>query len=130
MLCAFLLAIGVLGVGARFVGTTQTAQPVTDLSTLAAPAASGPRTLPIELRGVHVTMALASLPGKLDEYLDLEQDRLTALDLDVKDENGEVGFEPSSVPLAAASGAARPYYAPRDVARHTAWQLFDGDAPS
>src|SRR6187549_1944486 len=40
VLCAFLLAIGVLGVGARFVGTTQTAQPVTDLSTLAAPAAS------------------------------------------------------------------------------------------
>jgi hypothetical protein len=117
VLCAFLLAIGVLGVGARFVGTTQTAQPVTDLSTLAAPAASGPHTLPIELRGVHVTMALASLPGKLDEYLDLEQDGLTALELDVKDENGEVGFEPSSVPLAAASGAARPYYAPRDVAR-------------
>src|SRR6186997_2302480 len=55
VLCAFLLAIGVLGVGARFVGTTQTAQPVTDLSTLATPAASGPRTLPIELRGVHVT---------------------------------------------------------------------------
>jgi len=117
VLCAFLLAIGVLGVGARFVGTTQTAQPVTDLSTLAAPAASGPRTLPIELRGVHVTAALASLPGKLDEYLDLENDGLTALELDVKDENGEVGFGPSSVPLAASSGAARSYYAPRDVAR-------------
>jgi hypothetical protein len=117
VLCAFLLAIGLLGVGARFVGTTQTAQPVTDLATLAAPAASGPRTLPIELRGVHVTAALASLPGKLDEYLDLEKDGLTALELDVKDENGEVGFEPSSVPLAASSGAARPYYAPRDVAR-------------
>jgi hypothetical protein len=117
VLCAFLLAIGVLGVGARFVGTTQTARPVTDLSTLAAPAVSGPRTLPIELRGVHVTAALASLPGKLDEYLDLEKDGLTALELDVKDENGEVGFAPSSVPLAASSGAARPYYAPRDVAR-------------
>ena len=51
-----------------------------------------PATLPIELRGVHVTMGLASLPGKLDEYLELERDGLTALELDVKDENGEIGF--------------------------------------
>ena len=72
----------------------------TDLATLAATPASGPRTLPIELRGVHVTMGLASLPGKLDEYLDLERDGLTALELDVKDENGEIGFMTRSVPLA------------------------------
>ena len=67
---------------------------VADLATLAASPTAGPRTLPIELRGVHVTMALASLPGKLDEYLDLERDGLTALELDVKDENGEIGFAP------------------------------------
>ena len=48
-------------------------------------------------------MALASLPGKLDEYLDLEHDGLTALELDVKDENGEIGFAPASVPLARSS---------------------------
>ncbi len=35
----------------------------------------------------------------------------------MKDENGEVAFAPSSVPLATSSGAARDYYAPRDVAR-------------
>ena len=117
VICAFLLAIGLLGVGARFVGTAQTQPSVTDLATLAASPTTGPRTLPIELRGVHLTMALASLPGKLDEYLDLEHDGLTALELDVKDENGEVGFAPSAVPLAVSSGAARDYYAPRDVAR-------------
>ncbi len=88
-----------------------------DLATLAQSPSSGPLTLPIELRGVHVTMALASLPGKLDEYLDLERDGLTALELDVKDENGEIGFVPSTVPLAKSVGAARDYYSPRDVAR-------------
>ena len=117
VLCAFFLAIGLLGVGARFVGSPETQAPVADLATLAAAPGSGPRTLPIELRGVHVTMAVASLPGKLDDYLDLEHDGLTALELDVKDENGEVAFAPSSVPLATSSGAARDYYAPRDVAR-------------
>ena len=114
---AFLLAIAALGVGARFVGSSEGQQPAADLATLAASPATGPRTLPIEVRGVHLTAALASLPGKLDEYLDLERNGLTAIELDVKDENGEVGFVPSSVPLARTSGAARDYYDPRDVAR-------------
>ena len=114
---AFLFAIAVLGVGARFVGSSEGQRPAADLATLAASPANGPRTLPIEVRGVHLTAALASLPGKLDEYLDLERTGLTALELDVKDENGEVGFVPSSVRLARSSGAARDYYDPRDVAR-------------
>src|SRR6188474_12910 len=114
---SFLFVIAALGVGARFVGAGENQQPVADLATLATTPASGPRTLPIELRGVHVTMALASLPGKLDEYLDLEDDGLTALELDVKDENGEVGFQAPSVPLAVSSGAAREYYEAAAVAR-------------
>ena len=114
---AFLVTLAVLGVGARFVGTNDGQRSVTDLATLAAPARDGPKTLPIELRGVHVTMALASLPGKLDTYLDLEHHGLTALELDVKDENGEIGFAPASVTLARSSGAARDYYSARDVAR-------------
>ena len=48
------------------------------------------------IRGVHVTMALASIPGKLDEYTALRG--LNTIQLDVKDENGEIGFVPSSVP--------------------------------
>jgi hypothetical protein len=114
---ATLVLVALLGVGARFVGTGDGTPSVADLATLAATPTGGPKTLPIELRGVHVTMGLASLPGKLDEYLDLERDGLTALELDVKDENGEVGFVPASVPLASSVGAARDYYAPRDVAR-------------
>jgi len=65
-----------------------------------------------------VTMGLASLEGKLGEYLDLRSDGLTALELDVKDENGQVGFVPKSVPLAVAAGAARDFYEARAVARH------------
>ena len=122
---AFLVVLAVLGVGARFVGTDDGSRSVADLATLAATPSDGPKTLPIELRGVHVTMALASLPGKLDEYLDLERDGLTAVELDVKDENGEIGFVPSSVPLAASSGAARDYYAAsrRGAARARARRL-------
>jgi hypothetical protein len=74
-------------------------------------------TLPDEIRGVHVTMALASLPGKIDEYIALKKYGLNTIELDVKDENGEIGFVPSSVPLAVKVGAAKPYYRPRDVVR-------------
>jgi hypothetical protein len=70
---------------------------------------------PKTIRGVHVTMALASLPGKLDEYLGLSG--LNTIELDVKDENGEIGFVPSSVPLAKRIGAGKPYYRPRAVAK-------------
>ena len=106
-----LSAVLLLGMGAQFVGTDPGAEPAADLATLAAMPSTGPRTLPIELRGVHVTMGLASLPGKLDEYLDLEQDGLTALELDVKDENGEIGFITPAIPhLAVSIGAARDYY--------------------
>jgi hypothetical protein len=114
---AVLVGVGLLGVGARFVGTSEGTQGYTDLATLAAAPSDGASTLPIEVRGVHVTIGLASLPGKLDEYLDLEHDGLTALELDVKDENGQIGFAPAHVPLARAVGSARDDYAPRDVAR-------------
>jgi hypothetical protein len=76
-----------------------------------------PRPLPTEIRGVHVTMALASLQGKLEQYIDLADAGLTALQLDVKDENGEVGFSPAGVPLARAIAAAQTYYDPRRAAR-------------
>jgi hypothetical protein len=70
-----------------------------------------PLATPKTIRGVHVTMALASIPGKLDEYLSLSG--INTIQLDVKDENGEVGFVPSAVPMARSIGAAKPYYRPR-----------------
>jgi hypothetical protein len=76
-----------------------------------------PRPLPVEVRGIHVTGALASLPGKLAEYAALRGQGLNTIVLDVKDEDGEVGFVPAGVPLARAIGATRAYYDPRVVAR-------------
>src|SRR4029453_13317414 len=70
--------------------------------------------LPQEVRGVHVTMGLASLPGKLDHYLSIPG--LTALELDGKDENGEVGFLMPATSLARKVGASKPYYKARAVA--------------
>jgi hypothetical protein len=47
------------------------------------------RVVPDEVRGVHVTMALASLPGRLQQYLSIPG--LNAVELDVKDESGHIG---------------------------------------
>src|SRR5439155_15831960 len=63
--------------------------------------------LPAEVRGVHVTMALASI-GKLDEYLAIPG--LNTVELDVKDENGKVGFVTPAGTLPRRIGAAQPYY--------------------
>jgi hypothetical protein len=73
-----------------------------------------PRPLPAEVRGVHVTMALAGLTGKIEQYIAMKADGLNAIELDVKDENGEVGF-PVNVPLAHKVGSARAYYNVRKV---------------
>jgi hypothetical protein len=112
-------AVALLGAGAQFVGgggKAPRAEP--SLATLdLAPAVTGPRSLPIEIRGVHVTMGLASLPGKLEQYVELEQDGLTALELDVKDENGQIGFTSPSLRLARSAGATRTFYKPHAAAR-------------
>jgi hypothetical protein len=83
-----------------------------------------PRPLPAEVRGVHVTMALAGLPGKLNEYVALKAAGLNTIELDVKDENGDIGF-PVDVPLAHKIGSAKRYYdAERAVAKIHAAGLY------
>src|SRR5262245_21474778 len=83
-----------------------------------------PRPLPKELRGVHMTMALAGLPGKLDQYIAMKRSGLNAIELDVKDENGEVGW-PVNVPLARRVGSGMRYYNPqRAVAKIHAAGLY------
>jgi hypothetical protein len=88
-------------------------------TTQAAPAQPKPqpRPYPAEIRGVHVTMALASVPGKIDEYLSLTKHGLNTVELDVKDENGEVGFRKPKVALAHEVDAAKDYYDPVEVAQ-------------
>jgi hypothetical protein len=46
-----------------------------------------------------------------------DEGRLNTIELDVKDEGGEIGFNPSGVALARKAGAVRDYYDPRKVAR-------------
>ena len=71
---------------------------------------------PAEIRGVHVTEGLASLPGKLESYYALASHGLNTVELDVKDENGYVGFvSPDTPALARTDGAARPYYDAKKV---------------
>jgi hypothetical protein len=117
------VAAAAVALGASFLGgkgngdtTPASSDPSTGGAQTASEPKPEPRPLPDEIRGVHVTMALASLDGKLDEYLDLTEQGLTALQLDVKDENGEVGFSRPAVALAARIGAARTYYDARRAA--------------
>ena len=53
-------------------------------------------------------MSLANERGKLDQYLAIPG--LTALELDVKDETGKVGFLMPATTLARRIGASQPYY--------------------
>jgi hypothetical protein len=84
------------------------AAPSSTAASAKAPAAAV--EVPAEIRGVHVTMPLASLPGKLDEYARLARHGLNTIELDVKDEQGRIGFLWPRVGLARSIGAAQPFY--------------------
>jgi hypothetical protein len=74
--------------------------------------------VPDEIRGVHMTMGLASVEGKLGEYLALRAYGLNALELDVKDENGAIGFVSPNLPkLAHDVSAATIHYDAKSAAQ-------------
>jgi hypothetical protein len=112
---ALLVALGI-GIARIAPGTTSTA---VSLSPANVPLVPSPfhTQLPVTIRGLHVTMSLASLPGKLAQYVALRRDGLNTIELDVKDENGHVGFVQGIPTLARQDGAAAAYYDPRTVAR-------------
>ena len=119
VLALLLVAVIVVVMGARFVGENQSAGAPAPAGSAASdpgaatPAAGTPRPLPVEIRGVHVTGALASLPGKFREYVGYKRYGLNTIELDVKDEGGEIGFSPANVPLARTVGATRRFYDPK-----------------
>ena len=116
VLALLLLAVIAIVMGARFVGDGRPAgeQAIGPLPPATTQVAVGsPRPLPVEIRGVHVTGALASLPGKFREYVGYKRYGLNTIELDVKDEGGEIGFAPADVPLARTVGATRPFYNPK-----------------
>src|SRR4029453_14003259 len=85
---ALLLAGTAVFIGARGIdrGTADSAQPAAKKAAANVKKRTGP-PVPEEIRGVHVTMALASIPGKLEEYT--RTLGLNTIEVDVKDENGE-----------------------------------------
>ena len=115
---ALLLAAAAVAVGAGALpdrqDATEAALPVAAKKKAAAPKRTGP-PVPKEIRGVHVTMALASLDGKLGEYTRIPG--INTIELDVKDENGEVAFHGMAPPLARRVGAAMRYYDPVKAAK-------------
>jgi hypothetical protein len=116
-LSALILVAALVALGATFVvGNSSHANSAPARVDKKAKKPANPRTpLPVELRGVHVTMALANEPGKLDQYLAIPG--LTALELDVKDESGKVGFLMPAATLARKIGASQPYYKAAVAAR-------------
>ena len=72
--------------------------------------------LPEEIRGLHVTMDLANIPGRFGQYLALTRNGLNTIELDVKDETGQVAFVHGAPAIAVHDGAARPFYTPAKVA--------------
>jgi hypothetical protein len=112
-----LLAAAAVAAGAR---ELDTGDPAPQKAASAKPAKAKPKRqgpeVPAEIRGVHVTMALASIPGKVREYASMLG--LNTIELDVKDENGDVAFHRLAPPLARRVGAAKRYYDPEKVARY------------
>jgi hypothetical protein len=110
------LAAGIV-LGASFFTRGGEAHPPVVVKEASRKATPMPR-VPDEIRGVHLTMGLASIEGKLGEYLALRGYGLNALELDVKDENGTVGFSSKDLPqLASDVGAASLHYDGRAAAR-------------
>jgi len=64
---------------------------------------------------VHVTGPLVAA-GRLDDYLELASAGLNTIQIDLKDENGEVGFT-EAPSLARRIGAAQDFFEARKVAR-------------
>ena len=117
---AIVAALIALGIGiARIAGRTSIGSVSLTPVEVSLPPSPFHSQLPVEIRGVHVTMDLASLPGKLAQYIALKQDGLNTIELDVKDENGQVGFTSGVPALARQDGAAGAYYDPASVARET-----------
>jgi hypothetical protein len=118
-----LLAVGAgLGAGATVIGGkkhSSSSAPAISQAPAGVDKRTLPRAYPGEVRGVHVTMALAGLEGKIDEYVALKAYGLNTLEVDVKDENGKVGFVSSALPkLAREVGAAEQFYEVDRVVRN------------
>jgi hypothetical protein len=107
---AALAAVSVFGLTKLFAGSAADAQIVLQPVRGALPADTFHTPLPEEIRGVHITGPLMSLQGKFAQYLDMKRDGLNTVEVDLKDESGNVSFLKGAPAIALHDGAARPYF--------------------
>jgi hypothetical protein len=107
-------ATAVFGIGQLVLGGASGAVTLTPVET-AAPVSPFRSQLPDEIRGIHVTGPLMTLTGKLDSYLALTKDGLNTIELDLKDESGNVTFTKNAPAIALKDGAALRYFDPSEV---------------
>ena len=77
--------------------------------------ASNHVAMPKLVRGIHVSLAVAGSPAHMSQFMNLTSKGLNTLEIDVKDENGEVGFKVGAPALAKKIGATRNYYDARKL---------------
>jgi hypothetical protein len=107
-------AAAVFGLSQLLVGASSASVTLTPVSG-AAPVSPFRRAAPEEIRGIHLTGPLMTLTGKLDSYLAMKKDGLNTIELDLKDESGNVTFTRDAPSLAVKDDAARRYFDPREV---------------
>jgi hypothetical protein len=109
-----LAVVAVFGLTRLFTGSGGAQVDLVPVSS-AMPATTFRTPLPEEIRGVHITGPLMSLPGKFAQYLALKRDGLNTVEIDLKDEDGNVSFVGGAPAIARHDGAARSYFDPRQV---------------
>ena len=109
-----LAIVAIFGLSRLFTGSAGAQVDLVPVSN-ALPATTFRTPLPEEIRGVHITGPLMSLPGKFAQYLALKRDGLNTVEIDLKDESGNVSFVNGAPAIARHDGAARAYFNPKQV---------------
>ena len=107
-------AAALVGIGLLVVGTGSASVTLTPVRS-AEPVSLFRSPLPEEIRGIHLTGPLMTLTGKLDSYLALKKNGLNTIELDLKDESGNVTFTKNAPAIALHDGAALRYFDPNEV---------------
>ena len=111
---AALAVVAVFGLTRLFTGSAGASVSLVPVSNVV-PQTPFRTPLPEEIRGVHITGPLMSLPGKYAQYLALKKDGLNTVEIDLKDESGNVSFVKGAPAIARHDGAARAYFNPAEA---------------
>jgi len=104
-----LAVVAIVGLTRLFTGSAGASVSLVPMPNVV-PATTFRTPLPEEIRGVHITGPLMSLPGKFAQYLALKKDGLNTVEIDLNDESGNVSFVKAAPSIARRDGAARRYF--------------------